>query len=81
VIILDIVEDLPLRKVYQLLKVFRNSQDKAAHRTDDGPDSDLEIYNLIGDHVVTADWVGPITAHLNCQMRGERYVSRLLIPL
>jgi hypothetical protein len=41
-IILDIVEDVPLRKVYQksrlsssrvaeLLKVFRNSQGKAAH--------------------------------------------------
>jgi len=102
VVILYIVEDVKLRNLYQksnvsssrvkkLLKAFGNSQAKAAHEMDDrddDPDSDSEMYSLISDQIITEDWVGPITAHIELwergssgpEIRGDRYVSRLLIP-
>jgi hypothetical protein len=66
VVILDIVEDVKLRNLYQksnvsssrvekLLKAFGNSQAKAAHEMDDrddDPDSDSEMYPLHWQHLV-----------------------------
>jgi hypothetical protein len=73
VVILDIVEDVKLRNLYQksnvsssrvekLLKAFCNSQAKAAHEMDDrddDPDSDSEMYTLIGPQF------GPMRANLS----------------
>jgi hypothetical protein len=106
VVLLEIQEDLSLKRAYQKTKqskervkklLMKYGNDKGRKHLDMAEDyfceensdptlpSDTDLYDSIEDQIISEDWVGPITAHLElweagpegpCQ-RGNRLVSRL----
>jgi hypothetical protein len=80
-------------RVEGLLKKYGNARGREIRDmaeddvTEKGSDTDL--YDSVEEQIVCEDWVGPITAYLEFweagpfgpRQRGERVVSRLLIPL